>query len=157
MKTLKVLSFLMMIIIVVAVISTISNYSTSNKTVTKALHSKQSVKIPTDVLQRKMQAINELANQSSKDNISDKEYNQQISGLLNELNDLKRQIESYKNQKPKSDDGFSEQKFWIKLVFSCVFSIAALYVVLSQKYKDDVRKWAFSVLTLIAGVWIGTI
>ncbi len=46
--------------------------------------------------------------------------------------------------------------FWIKVFFSAVFCFAALYVVLSNKYNDETKKWAFSVLTLIAGVWIGT-
>lgn len=50
-----------------------------------------------------------------------------------------------------------ERKFWAKVIFSGVFCIAALYVILSNKYDDETKKWAFSVLTLIAGVWIGSI
>ena len=48
---------------------------------------------------------------------------------------------------------------WIllaKIIFSGIFCLAALFVVLSKKYDDETKKWAFSVLTLIAGVWIGT-
>ncbi len=45
---------------------------------------------------------------------------------------------------------------WVKVIFSGIFCLAALFVVLSKKYDDETKKWAFSVLTLIAGVWIGT-
>jgi hypothetical protein len=49
----------------------------------------------------------------------------------------------------------------IKLVFSGVLTVAALYVVLAQRhgkprYDPDTKKWAFSALSLISGVWIGT-
>jgi hypothetical protein len=50
-----------------------------------------------------------------------------------------------------------EQKFWIKLGFSLIFSGAALYIILSQKYDPETKKWAVSVLTLVAGVWIGSL
>lgn len=55
------------------------------------------------------------------------------------------------------EDVSADYNFWIKVVFSFVFCLSALYVVLSQKYDDDTKKWAYSVLTLIAGVWIGTV
>jgi len=47
--------------------------------------------------------------------------------------------------------------FWIKVIFSFLFAGAALYVVLSNKYDDDTKKWAFNVLTLISGIWIGAV
>lgn len=50
----------------------------------------------------------------------------------------------------------SMQTFWIKVIFSGILCLAALYVVLTRKYDDETKKWAVSVLTLIAGVWIGT-
>lgn len=53
----------------------------------------------------------------------------------------------------------SETRLWIKVAFSGLFSLVALYVILSKRYEgenNDVRKWAYGVLALIAGVWIGT-
>lgn len=47
--------------------------------------------------------------------------------------------------------------FWAKVFFSATFMLAALFVILSKRYDDETKKWAFSVLTLIAGVWIGTV
>src|SRR6266571_1705100 len=47
----------------------------------------------------------------------------------------------------------AQLKFWIKLAFSVVFGVAALFVVLSKKYDDKIQGWAISVLTLIGGVW----
>jgi hypothetical protein len=68
---------------------------------------------------------------------------------------LEAQINSPENK--KSDNTAPDRTgVYIKLLFSLLFGGAALYVVLSQKYDDETRKWAFSVLSLLAGVWIGT-
>lgn len=48
-------------------------------------------------------------------------------------------------------------QLWAKLGFSVVFGFSALFIVLSQRYSDDTTRWAFTVLTLISGVWIGTL
>lgn len=48
-------------------------------------------------------------------------------------------------------------QLWAKLGFSVVFGLSALFIVLSQRYSEDATRWAFSVLTLISGVWIGTL
>lgn len=43
-----------------------------------------------------------------------------------------------------------------KTIITTVFGLAALFVVLSRRFDSETRKWAFSVLTLIAGVWLGS-
>jgi hypothetical protein len=43
-------------------------------------------------------------------------------------------------------DNKTIETFWTKLAFSAIFCIAALYVILSKKYDDETKKWAFSVL-----------
>jgi hypothetical protein len=43
-----------------------------------------------------------------------------------------------------------------KTIITAVFGLAALFVVLSRRFDSETRKWAFSVLTLIAGVWLGS-
>ncbi|MBU1009036.1 MAG: hypothetical protein KKD74_02765 [Bacteroidetes bacterium] len=48
-------------------------------------------------------------------------------------------------------------KFLFKMMLSALFTIASLYVVLSNKYDQETKKWAFSMLSLIAGIWIGTV
>jgi hypothetical protein len=48
-------------------------------------------------------------------------------------------------------------QLWAKLGFSVVFGLSALFIVLSQRYGEDATRWAFSILTLISGVWIGTL
>lgn len=48
-------------------------------------------------------------------------------------------------------------KFWVKFGFSVVFGFCALFVILSQKYNAETQKWAFSILSLVSGVWIGTV
>ncbi|WP_281628850.1 hypothetical protein [Vibrio sp. St2] len=45
----------------------------------------------------------------------------------------------------------------VKFVFSLILGGCALYIVLSKKYDSDTQKWAFSILSLISGVWIGTV
>jgi hypothetical protein len=61
------------------------------------------------------------------------------------------------NTSLNSTTDIATETFWVKAIFSGIFLIAALFVVLSQKYDPETKKWAFSILTLIAGVWIGTI
>ncbi len=56
----------------------------------------------------------------------------------------------------KEETNTAEITLWAKIIFSGLFCIAALIVVLSNKYNDETKKWAFSVLTLVAGVWIGS-
>ena len=43
-----------------------------------------------------------------------------------------------------------------KMAITSIFGIAALFVVLSRRYDTETKKWAFSILTLIAGVWLGS-
>ncbi len=46
---------------------------------------------------------------------------------------------------------------YIKMGFSFLFGASALYIILSQKYNEETQKWAFSILSLISGIWLGTI
>ena len=48
-------------------------------------------------------------------------------------------------------------KLIIKFIFSFMFACTALRVILSQKYDKETKSWAFSALSLISGVWIGTV
>lgn len=57
----------------------------------------------------------------------------------------------------KEENPVTSVLLWAKIIFSGIFCMASLFVVLSNKYNDETKKWAFSVLTLIAGVWIGTV
>lgn len=61
------------------------------------------------------------------------------------------------NEENYSKDNFKMSNYILKVIFSSIFCIAALFIILSKNYDEDTKKWAFSVLTLIAGVWIGTI
>ena len=82
------------------------------------------------------------------------------------VNRLKSKMETVAMENSKKVENIQMQKdaaknkddniFWAKVIFSGIFCLAALFVVLSKKYDDETKKWAFSVLTLIAGVWIGT-
>jgi len=55
-----------------------------------------------------------------------------------------------------TSNNYIPQIFWVKVGFSGILTLAALYVILSKRYNPETRKWAFDALTLIAGVWIGT-
>lgn len=45
----------------------------------------------------------------------------------------------------------------VKFTFSLILGSAALFVILSKRYDRDTKRWAFSILTTITGVWIGTV
>lgn len=48
-------------------------------------------------------------------------------------------------------------EFWVKVGFSALFSISALYIIIFKPDADEqTRTWAFGALSLVAGVWIGT-
>lgn len=83
---------------------------------------------------------------------------QQDSGLWTDSK-AKEILETFKVEAEKLEekDNTASITLWAKIIFSGVFCIAALFVVLSNKYNDDTKKWAFSVLTLVAGVWIGSV
>lgn len=89
------------------------------------------------------------------------------------LNSLERKLNLYitnaENTENKSDeityssitaselqtiDGI---RFIFKVVLSLIFTIGSMYVVLSNKYDEGTKKWAFSVLSLISGIWIGSV
>ena len=42
----------------------------------------------------------------------------------------------------------------MQVIVSLVVLGAALYVILSKKYPDDVQKWAFGVVGMIVGYWL---
>jgi hypothetical protein len=153
MKTVSLFSSMAMIVIIIAVIFALP----AKKEVTYKASIKTHQRIQNSVLQQRIQAINQIAEKSSQNSISDTEYNLKISELLREIDNLRNQIEPGSNTKTEYEDPFVIEKFWIKLVFSGIFCVAALFVILSDKYKEDTKKWAVSVLTLIAGVWIGTV
>jgi len=62
---------------------------------------------------------------------------------------------TYVKQDDLLTNEFDQTKFIIKIIFSAIFTVVCLYIVLSNKYEDGTKKWAFSVLSLITGVWIG--
>jgi protein-S-isoprenylcysteine O-methyltransferase Ste14 len=65
-------------------------------------------------------------------------------------------VTAFQKERANTDE-MTEAIFWAKVFFSATFCMAAFFVVLSKRYDEETKKWAFSVLTLIAGVWIGTI
>ncbi len=82
-----------------------------------------------------------------------------INTVKNKMIDAAMQKDGKSSEEMLKDDkgnAKDDNVFWAKAIFSGIFCLAALFVVLSKKYDDDTKKWAFSVLTLIAGVWIGT-
>lgn len=103
----------------------------------------------------------ELEVLAASDSVGDKEK----AYLNEELSAIRREIERIQNTEveipaPVQVEEKSEKDpivLWAKLGFSLLFGLSALFVVLSKKYKEDTEKWAFSVLSLISGVWIGTI
>jgi uncharacterized membrane protein len=49
-------------------------------------------------------------------------------------------------------------EFWVKAVISLLFTVAALYIIIFKPDSDaQTKTWAFSALSLVAGVWIGTV
>jgi len=149
MKYIKLFSFLTIFITVTAIIISITNSFSINKISQKHIPNSY------DSLMQQLKRFEEYSNQSSGDSISDKEYRFLLIELQQQLNEQNSQTTAKFDSATENE--FKKQTFWIKVIFSSIFCISALFVILSKKYDEETKKWAFSVLTLIAGVWIGTI
>ena len=151
MASIKLFSWLAIIIIIVAAAFSLKSYHTVHKPVPVLYTTKNY-----DTMTRTLERIRLRNIQIPGETISKNEYNAQITQLQQQVNALKSQSAKQVAAAPPEKD-LSMQTFWVKVVFSGIFCLAALFVVLSKKYDDETKKWAFSILTLIAGVWIGTI
>ncbi|WP_430408361.1 hypothetical protein [Kordia sp.] len=67
------------------------------------------------------------------------------------------EIQKVKNQIQLQELESRNTNNMIKIGVSLLFLIVCLFVILSKKYDDETKKWAFSMLTMIGGVWVGTI
>jgi hypothetical protein len=95
---------------------------------------------------------------TNRNNAKQNEFNRKLNELQQMTETLQSQISELKNSiGKKNGSGLSMETFWVKVVFSGIFCLAALFVVLSNKYDETTKKWALNVLVGIAGVWIGTI
>ena len=86
--------------------------------------------------------------------------NQELSSLRTEIEKIDMANSKLSHIQAEVSNETDSNGFVIlmaKLGFSLLFGLSALFVILSQKYEEDTQKWAFSVLSLISGVWIGTI
>lgn len=70
---------------------------------------------------------------------------------------LRHESASIKNfaKATQSEKGEDTRKFWVIVAFSGLFSLAGLYVILSKNYDEDTKKWAFSIISLVTGIWLG--
>lgn len=164
MKNLKLLSLLATVIIIVAVsfnIADISNKKTPPANA-KMIEEQKMINASYDSLNRIAQDIKSL-NVPTPNNISQNLHNAQLNRIQARIQTHKKstklefkKYETKMNKKAETEKKSMEITSLMKLIFSGIFTIAALFIVLSNKYGDDTKKWAFSILSLIAGVWIGT-
>ena len=62
----------------------------------------------------------------------------------------------YYQQVMASEPDFVLLNWWARLGFNLLFGSAAIFVVLKKNYSPKTETWAFGVLSLIIGVWIGS-
>ncbi len=99
------------------------------------------------------EVLQEHSVQSPSETVGDKER----ESLSEKVKALREEIAAFHASRGKAKKDVDPMTaLLIKLAFSVFFGLAAMYVVLSKKYDDETKKWAFSVLALISGVWIGT-
>jgi hypothetical protein len=56
-----------------------------------------------------------------------------------------------------SDAQFTPKERWtlvVRIVVSCIFLFAALFVILRNTYPDATTKWAFGIAGLVIGYWL---
>ena len=59
--------------------------------------------------------------------------------------DVMKERENFKAQ---------QQRWYAQMIFSGMVSLAAIYVILSKKYPDEVNKWGYSTLAFVMGYWL---
>ena len=65
------------------------------------------------------------------------------------------QIISKDNANSKNDTDKENTMLIFQFIISMVFCIPAIYIIISNRYGDEKIKWAFSILSLVAGFWLG--
>jgi hypothetical protein len=132
----------------VAVVVLIAGYSLSQQ---YAQYAQYALERPAEMTQA-IETLNEVQ-AIVREQVSDPTSRAQIDRRVDILEGTIKKLEEPSKPGGPAPD---HTGLYIKLLFSLLFGGAALYVVLSQKYDDETKKWAFSVLSLLAGVWIGT-
>jgi len=79
-----------------------------------------------------------------------------LEDAANKSKSIETSVEDLKNKTPSPTRGTSWIDYNPKLLFSLILLGASLWVILSGKYSEPTEKWAFAMISLIAGVWIGT-
>ncbi len=105
----------------------------------------------------KKEAVKSAANDTVGD-IERAYINKELSSLRAEIEKIESANAKLSDiQRPNTEQSNGFLILMAKLGFSLMFGLSALFVILSKRYEEDTEKWAFSVLSLISGVWIGTI
>jgi len=45
-------------------------------------------------------------------------------------------------------------KFWVTVCFSGFFAIVSVFMILSNRYTDDQKQWAFGIVGIVIGYWL---
>ncbi len=156
MRNLKALSF-----VTVAVIIVLIAFSGTRVFLGKNMYQGQ-IELKIKDATHSLEEIKDISRYIELDTIAMVEEGVPQSKKSLDLTELENTLEDYQQIAEEkvagtNKDPFANPKFWIKVAFSFIFCFSALYVVLSKSYDEETKKWAYSVLTLIAGVWIGTL
>lgn len=115
-----------------------------------------------EALDNVMNKFEEFNHVNDIDNLS----NNNLEAVTNELRDdlfvLQEQINISveAQQELEAENIFTDSElmtFYMKSILSLIFCLFSIYVILSRKYSEGTEKIALSVLSTIAGVWIGSI
>lgn len=115
--------------------------------------------------QQTLDAINnkfdELNHAWRQETLTDNRREYLANDIKDELSLLQEQLGESSNENEKIAAGILTDSelmtFYTKTIFSIIFSIFAIYVILSRRFSEGTEKLAVSLLTMIAGVWIGSI
>ncbi|MFA5417506.1 MAG: hypothetical protein WC341_03515 [Bacteroidales bacterium] len=162
MKTLKGISFLAFAVTIIAIfISLINLPQKQNSEDIQSIYYPYTTEIAmaTEDIKKtidKMQDLNVLSSDSNLTEVENKRLRTEFSMQMKDLEENIKPLEETVTKPTKGSD-ISLVTLYFKMGFSAIFCFAALYVVLSNKYDENTKKWAFSVLSLIAGIWIGSV
>jgi len=56
---------------------------------------------------------------------------------------------------PPAEEKDGTAKLWMRFTVTVVVLAAAIYVILSEDYDDEGKKWAYGTIGIILGYWLG--
>ena len=103
---------------------------------------------------------NRKSSDELKENLKTRASETSTMPALEDASNKSKSLETNVEDLKKKTETATAKPTWMdynpRLLFSAILLAASLFVILRGTYSETTEKWAFAMISLIAGVWIGT-